>query len=164
MSDQCEHSGPHGQCHNSRVDGSAFCDRHSNEAERIKGYRLSSPELRERYEHHASATLASVRQEIILLRAMIEDRLSLATNEAERLVAFKAVRPALVDVVKCVDTLTKLEQQTSVVLGKEALAALSGKIISILSGALADVPDHDRIIDLVAKQIAAAIADAHNEG
>ena len=73
------------------------------------------------------------------------------------------VRPALVDVVKCCETLTKLEQQTSVVLGKEALSALGGKIIAILSGALTDVPDHDRIVDSVAKQIASAIAEARNE-
>lgn len=165
MSDQqCEHSGPQGQCHNERIDGSRHCSRHSNEAERIRGYRLSNPELRERVEHHSgSASLESVRLEIGMLRALIEDRLALANNAAERLSAFQSVTPTLVSVVKCVEVLCKLERQTSVVLGKEALSELAKQIVKILTEELDGVPNHDSIVDKVASRIAGAIASARNK-
>ena len=163
MADQCEHTGSRGKCSAPKVEGSDYCAKHSNEPDRIKGYRLSSPELRERFEHHAgSALLESVRDEIILLRALIEDRLDAAASVAERINAFNTVRPALVDVVKCVETLSKLERQNNIVLGKEALQALNKEIVTILIGELETLPNYESIIDRVASRIASAIAKARN--
>lgn len=164
MADKCEHTGTRGQCSDPKVDGSEFCAKHSNEADRIKGYRLSSPELRERFEHHSRSDLfSSLRQEIDLLRAMIEDRVSQADSPAERIAAFNAVRPALVDVVKCVETLSKLERQNNIVLGKEALSWLSKEIINILIGELEQVEGYERIVDRVAQRISKAIAESRNQ-
>lgn len=162
MSNQCEHSGPQGQCHNPSVDGSDKCAKHSKESDRIRSYRLKGT-LRERFEHHSSADLlTTVRDEIHLLKSLIEDRLDLAESPAERLVAFQTVRPALVDVVKCFEILTKLETATSVTLGKEALSELGKEVIKILTEELEGVPNHDSIIDSVAARIAASISDARN--
>lgn len=164
MADKCEHTGTRGRCDLDSVEGSQFCAKHSNEADRIKGYRLSSPELRERFEHHSRSDLfSSLRQEIDLLRAMIEDRVSQADTPAERIAAFNAVRPALVDVVKCVETLSKLERQNNIVLGKEALSWLSKEIINILIGELEQVQGYERIVDRVAQRISKAIAEARNQ-
>ena len=163
MSDQCEHSGPQGQCHNPSADGSDKCAKHSKEKDRIQSYRLKG-QLRERFEHFSSASLLkTVRDEIVLLQSLIEDRLDLADSPAERLVAFQAVRPALVDVVKCFETLTKLEAQTSVTLGKEALSELGKEVIQILTEELKDVPNYDTIIDSVAAKMAASISNARNQ-
>lgn len=162
MSDQCEQSGPRGQCHHPKVDGSDFCGRHSNEADRITGYRLSNPELRERVERHGSVNPSSVQNEIALLRGLIEDRLELVTGPAERMSAFLSVTPQVVSLVKCLETMHKLERQSSVVLGKEALAGLQKKIILILTNELSEVEDYESIVDRVASQIAQAIAGARN--
>ena len=162
MSDQCQHSGPHGQCHNPRIEGSDFCSRHSNEAERIKGYQLTDPALRERFEHHGRSTLEQIRQEIHLLRVIAENRLNSANNEAERLAAYSFVSSTLVNIVKCEETITKLEHSNSVVLGKEALASLSSDIITILTEELKDVPKYDSIVDAIARRMAAAIAERRN--
>jgi hypothetical protein len=141
-----------------------FCLRHSNEKDRIRGYRLSNPELREQFEHFNSVDLLkTVREEVVILRSMINERLNSIQNQSEMLAAFNIVRPALIDVVKCIEILTKLELKTSVVLGKDALSTLNGKIIKILSGALEGVPDYDRVVDSVARQIASAIAESHNQ-
>jgi hypothetical protein len=146
------------------VDGSDFCARHSNEADRVRGYRLSNPELRERVEQHAGeASLESVRNEIILLRALIEDRLEMASTKAERLAAFQSVTPTLVNVVKCCETLAKLERQNSVVLGKEALMGLGKQIIHILSEELDGVPGYDSVVDRIAARIAKTIAESRNQ-
>ena len=164
MADKCEHTGPRGRCDKDAVDGSNCCGSHSNEAERVKGYRLTSPELKERFEHFSREDLfSSLGQEVRLLRAMIEDRMCQAVTPAERITAFNAVRPALVDVVKCVETLSKLERQNNIVLGKDALSWLSEEIITILIGELEQVPDHERIVDSVAQRISQAIADARNQ-
>ena len=164
MTDKCEHTGTRGQCADDAVEGSRFCAKHADESDRIKGYRLSSPELRERFEHHSRSDLfKSLRQEIDLLRAMIEDRVSQADSPAERIAAFNAVRPALVDVVKCVETLSKLERQNNIVLGKEALSWLSKEIINILIGELEQVEGYERIVDRVAQRISQAVADARNQ-
>lgn len=164
MADQCEHTGKRGRCTAPKADGSDFCLTHSDEADRIRGYRISNPELRERFEHHSRSDLfASLRQEVDLLRSMIEDRVSQANTPAERINVFNAVRPALVDVVKCIETLSKLERQNNIVLGKEALAWLNKEIIQILIGELAEVPGYETIIDRVAAKLAAALANARNK-
>lgn len=163
MFDKCEHTGPQGRCTQSPVDGSVYCKRHCKEADRIKGYRLSSPDLKQRFDHHADSLLESVRQEIILLRALIEDRLSLAKTEADRINAFNTVRPAIVDVVKCVETLQKLERQNNIVLSKEAIMKLRKDIVDILVSELEHLPNYESIVDGVARKLAAAIAGAKNE-
>lgn len=130
----------------------------------MKGYRISNPELRARFEHHEKASLDSVRIEIAMLRAMIEDRLEMVgDNQAEKIAAFQSVTPTLVNLVKCVETLSKLERQNSVVLGKEALANLGKEIIKVITEELEGVPNHDSIVDSVASRIATAIAETRNQ-
>lgn len=163
MPDQCQHSGPHGQCHSPSVEGSDNCDRHSNETERIRGYRLTDPVLRKRFEEHGTSTLEQIRQEIQLLRVMAEDRFNLAQSPGERIAAYQFVSNTLVNIVKCQEVVTKLELSNSVVLGKEALASLSEDIILILADELQDVPKYDTIIDAIARRMADAIASKRNE-
>ena len=165
MSDQqCEHSGPQGQCHNDRVDGSRFCSRHSSEAERIRGYRIANPELRKAVEYHSqSASFDTVRDEIVLLKGIIEDRLSMGNTEAERIGAYQSVTPTVISLVKCYETLSKLERQTSVVLGKEALTFLQKEIIEILTSELKNTPDYESVVDRIANRIASAISEARNK-
>lgn len=164
MADQCEHTGSQGQCSRPQVDGSRYCSKHSDEADRIKGYRLSNPELRERFEHHNRSDLfASLGQEVALLRAMIESRLEEVSGPADVINALNVVHKPLVDIVKCAETLSKLERQNNVVLGKEALAKLNKQIIEILIGELEQIPNSETIIDRVASRLADALANARNE-
>lgn len=164
MADQCEHTGKRGQCSAPKVEGSNYCLTHSDEADRIRGYRLSSPELRERFEHHSRSDLfKSLRQEIDLLHAMVEEQLADCKTPAERINAFNKVRPAIVEIVKCTETISKLERQNNIVLGKEALAWLNKEIISILIGELSPIPNYETIIDRVASKLADALANARNQ-
>lgn len=164
MADQCEHTGSRGQCSRPSVDGSPYCQKHSNEADRIKGYQFSDPELRRQFEHHSRSDLfSSLRQEVDVLRGMINARLNQIENPAEMITAFNAVRPALVDVVKCIETLSKLERQNNVVLGKEALSWLNKEIIAILVGELEQVPNYEPIVDRIARRIATALAESRNQ-
>ena len=156
---QCEHSSG---CRHPRVDGSTFCARHADEADRIRSYRLNG-RLAERFEHfRGSSIYDTAAQEIHLLRAMIEDRLMVDDSPAEAMNAFRTVTPQIVNLVKCIETLSKLERQNSLVLTKDSAGRLADRIVEILTGALADIPNSEPIVDRVASEIATAIAEAHN--
>lgn len=138
--------------------------KHTDESKRIKGYRLTDPELREKFDHHNDeASLQTVREEIVLLRAMIEQRLNMATNKAEKEAAFQIVTPAIAKVNTLVESLTKLARQTSTMVGKAALHKLGADIVTILTEELDGVPQYDEIIDSVAARITQAVKEARNE-
>ena len=164
MSQRCQHSGPRGQCSRPAVDGSNFCLSHCKESDLIKGYRLADTDLRQRFDElSAMDSIETVRQEVRLLRTLIEDRINLARNEAERITAFQVVHPAISTLNKLVESLGKLERQTNEVLDKGALTKLSDDIVTILIEELCDIDGYTDIIDRVASRIAGAVAGARNE-
>ncbi len=119
--------------------------------------------MRAAFEHHGDSHLEQIRQEIQLLRVMAENRFNEANSPGERIAAYQFVSNTLVNIVKCEETITKLELSNSVVLGKEALASLSADIITILTEELQDVPKYDTIVDAIARRMADAIAARRNE-
>ena len=164
MSEQCSRSTPSGMCNQPSCDGSDFCQKHSKESDRVRSYQLSSPELRARFSHHAdSDSIETVRDEVILLRSLINDRLNLARNEAERIVAFREIHPAIATLNKLVESLCKLEKSTHLVLGKEALNRLGDEIVNILIEELSLVDGYTDIVDRVAGRIATVISEARNK-
>lgn len=161
---RCQHSGPNGQCSRPAVDGSEFCLQHSKESDRIRGYRLADESLRERFNQMKSENgLETVRDEVRLLRAMIEERTNMARTEAEKIVAFQVIHPAISTLNKLVESLSKLERQTNAVLSKEALNKLCEGIAQILIEELKEVDGYTEIVDRVAARISDAIAEARNK-
>lgn len=164
MSQRCQHSGPRGQCSRPVVDGSKFCLSHCKESERMRGYVLSDEGLRQRFDDmSAMDSIETVRQEVRLLRALIEDRVNLARNEAERITAFQVIHPAISTLNKLVESLRKLEIQTNEVLGKGAISKLGDEIVTILIEELCHLEGYTDIIDRVAARIADSLAAARNE-
>lgn len=161
---RCQYTGRRGQCNHSSIDNSQYCSRHSNEEHRMRKYRIQNPDLQERLGHHDDeASLKTVEQEIVLLRSMIEDRLNLAENKAERLSAYSVVTPMIGQVNKLVENLGKLRTSSSTLLNKEALRKLGDQIVHILVEELRGVPESDTILERVAERVADAIAEAKNE-
>jgi signal transduction histidine kinase len=129
----------------------------------LRSYKLSDPELRARFDHHAdSDSIETVRAEVVLLRTLIDERLSLARTEADKIAAFQVIHPAISTLNKLVESLCKLEKSTHLVLGKEALNRLGDKIVTILIEELSEVEGYTDIIDRVAGRIAAAISESRN--
>ena len=165
MSQRCQHSGPRGQCNKPAVDGSDFCLTHCNEADRIRAYRLTDPNLRRRFdEMSSSTTLETVRAEIDLFRTLMEERVNIAKTEAEKIVLFQQMPSAMAALNKLVDSFTKLERQSHEVLGKGSLNKLADEIAVILIEELTAIgEDYTNIVDAVAGRIAGVIAEARNE-
>lgn len=163
MRKRCQHTGPLGPCNQFAIDESDYCERHSKEKQRKVNYLLTDPELRKKYAHHSRAeNLETIRQEVVLLRALINERLNLARTDAEKISAFNVIHPALSTLNKMVESLSKLERSSGVVLEKEAIRNLGNQIIDILIDELKDIPNRDSVIDRIAHKIAKAIADAQN--
>jgi len=161
---RCKHTGTRRQCQFQAIEGSVYCAKHSNEADRVKGYKLQDPELRARFEELGREdSLDTIKQEVLLLRILIEDRLNFCKNAAERTTALQGVTSALATIDKLVNSLCRLQRVSSLTLDKPALSRLSTRIIEILLENLGDLPDRDEIVDRVAAEIAQAIVDARNE-
>lgn len=161
---RCRHTGTRGNCPQVAIEGSVYCAKHSNEADRLKGYRLQDPELRERFEQLSrDASLDTIKQEVLLLRALIEDRLNFCKNPAERATALQSVTSALATIDKLFNSVVRLERAASITLDKPTLGRLSEKIIEILVRNLGDLPDRDEIVDRVAAEIAQAVVEIRNE-
>jgi len=143
------------------VDGSDFCLKHSNEADRIKGYIITNPDLKSRFDYHADS-VETVGQELRLLRALVNDRLELAKTEADRINAFQYLHPAISTINKLVESLDKMKRQTDTVLEKEALYGLNREIAKILVEEISKLDTTGEIVERVATRIASVIAGAHN--
>jgi hypothetical protein len=128
------------------------------------GYRIADPELRERVEWQSRQPLIdSVRKDIHLLKGLIEERINLDDSPAGKMNTFNRVTPTLLKLVGAVETLTKLEERTSVVLGRAAIEWLGDRIIAILTEAFDGMEDRRPIVEKVAREIAQAIAEARNQ-
>lgn len=128
------------------------------------GYRVTDPELKQRLVHFSQdELLESVREEVILVRALIEERHSFAKTQAEKIQVFPQIIDATSKLEKLVTSLAKLERQVSQVLDKPTIQKLGRKIVEILTRNLKDIPDRETIVDAVAREIAQAVMEAQNE-
>jgi len=160
---RCIHLGRRGQCTLPKVDNSDYCSKHSNEKDRMTRYRIQDSSLRERMTRHAEGgVLATVVDEVILLRSLIEERLELAQSKAEKEAAFSVVTPMVAQVNKLVENLAKMRKSNSEVLDKDSISRLGDAIVTILIDELNDIHDRDTIIDKVAERIASTIVEAQN--
>ena len=135
--------------------------KHSNEGDRIKGYIITNPDLKSRFDQHADS-VETVGQELRLLRALVNDRLDLSRNESDRVNALQVLHPAISTINKLVESLDKMKRQTDLVLEKAALMTLGEGIGEILVEELGNLDESGELVDRVAGRIATLIANAHN--
>lgn len=127
-------------------------------------YRFTDPDLKERMDRHSTSKLIeSVREEVVLVRSLIEERRNFAQTQAEKIKVFPEIIDATSKLERLVTSLARLERQTSQVLEKPAIQKLGKRIVEILTGNLDNLPDRDSVIDRIAKEIASAVLEAHNE-
>ena len=116
----------------------------------MAGYRLTSPEIFDSFEHHSGGTLNSLKSEIILLRALLEDRLNLCETPAERMSAFPVITNALATLAKMVDTLQKVEIQSNRLMSVEQVEAFVDSVVAIVA---AELPSDSDLVDRIVTRI-----------
>ena len=161
---QCKRTGRFGACQYPAIHGSEYCQRHTDPNQETMTYRFTDPELIERMDRHSTSELIqSVRDEVVFMRALIEERRNFAQSQAEKIKVFPELMDAATKLEKLVTSLARLERQTSQVLERPAVQKLGRRIVEILTENLKETPDRDSVIDRIAKEIAKAVLEAHNE-
>lgn len=112
--------------------------------------------------HNDEESFQSLKQELVILRMMVEETLEGATSTPEKQAAFITVTPWVAQIQKLVESLTKLSQTTSELVSKEALHRLAEQWVHILSQEMENVYDRDDIIDRVAKRLTETVMDLRN--
>jgi hypothetical protein len=158
----CLHSGQNGSCPRLAATGSLFCDRHTDEQMMVRDFLIEDADLRAKFETHKASDLYSLQNEVALLRTMIYDRLNMAKSEAERIVAYREIGTWMGTIDKLVNSLNKLEKETSQVLTKEAVLAIGRAMVQVIADEIKALPDHEQVIDAIAVRIVPLIENATN--
>lgn len=159
---KCTRSGPNGSCPLDAVEGSLFCEKHSNEAALRSNYVLADAKLAEKLSSKPGDVIYSLRDEVTLMRAMIEDRLNMAKSDAEKLVAYNQVAAWIGTVDKLVNSLNRLEKEVNSTLTKDALFEVARKLIQVIVEEVQHLPGHENVIDAISHRVVPVIEDASN--
>lgn len=160
---RCQALGGAGQCQNKAEPGLKYCCMHggSNQVEqkKIRNYELTK--LQARLERHAdSPQLKSLREEIGLLRMLLETQLNKCETDIDLLTHSQSIGDLVCKVEKLVVSCHKIETGLGQVLDKTTLMTFASKIIDMLGTQLKDQPD---VLDRLASDILTLVKTIHLE-
>ena len=159
---RCQGQMPDGnQCRNKTIPNGTRCPAHGGGLERkyqevksFKNYNLAKHQYK-LDEKLDSTGIKSLRDEIGILRIILEDRLLKAFNNHELILHSGPIAELAVKIEKLVVSCHKLEASMGMHLDKAAILTFASTIITIISGYLKD----DNRLPLIADDIIASIKD-----
>lgn len=161
---RCKYTGRRGQCTNASLDGSEYCRKHANENDRIFGYYIRDPELRDGLDRRADDSgVETVEGELGLLRQFLENKLNSATSRAEMEAAQTVASDWVMKINLLSQNLNKQKALASEVLGRAALERFAQEVITIVAEEIPDIATREEIIDRVAARIAGALMETRNQ-
>jgi len=135
---RCQASAAQGQCPNKAVEGSKFCMCHGghkaaarNKEERMKNYRLGKFHARAA-ELGNSDGINSLRDEVALLRMLIEEKIKFCKDEHDLLLISGPISDLIIKVEKVVSSMNKLEDKLGNTLNKEKIIQFAQLMIEII--------------------------------
>jgi len=150
---RCQAVTSRGQCDNLVAPHSNFCIVHGgNKAgERVallelRNYRLTKYHARA-HQMAESSDVKSLRDEIGILRMMLEERLNSIKSPMDVMIQSQPVSELIGKIEKVVLSCHKLEERTGQVLDKQALLQFASEVITVVSDTLGDSPDVEKIAD-----------------
>jgi len=156
---------PTGQCPAPAAENSTFCQNHGpiTPHQGLKHYLITNKLLGQSPErHNAVDEIKSLREEIVLARALIETRLNLSQNETELISSMGILHSYLTTVQNLVQACFKMDQSLGNLLDKAAVLSLAQDMVGIISEELGDIPGKDVIVDKIAGRLLTAIGDSKN--
>ena len=151
--ERCQASGKYGQCPYTSCDGSQYCPRHGGNKEpqaqqqqeanmyRIKRYETRLQEL------SSSPKIKSLREEIALMRALLEELFGRIRSDNEILIYQQRIADMIMKIQQLVTACMKLELKIGDTLDKNQLIKYTESIIEILSTHITDPTILDNIIE-----------------
>ena len=162
---RCTGQTDYGQCWNVSEEGDHRCRAHrgkkSGRSKRV--YLLHKAQYEKRLtELSSDDQLISLREEIALIRMLIEERMNLIGNENDFLSAFGPVQQALLTVEKLTKSLHQMEQSLGNLLSKSAIVKLGQSLSQIIVEELRDVPGYEEVVDRINERMLVSIAELQN--
>lgn len=148
-----------------RIMPSSYCHLHgaNKTIEAQKSKSLSNYHLtkwRAKLERHAaSPEIKSIREEIGILRMMLEEKLEQCNTPMELMIASGPIADMVLKIEKCVTSCHKLEGSMGQLLDKQAILQFAGEVINIIS----DIVTDEAKINAIADKIMATVGRIGDE-
>lgn len=153
---RCQNVGSRGQCYNLAVEGGKFCLVHggnktiqAQKAKELRNYRLTRNKVR-LIELGNSSGIKSLRDEIAILRMLLEEKFNAITNTNEMILESGAISDLVLKIEKIVTSCQRLEEKTGTMLDKAQVMAVADQLIDIVTK---HVPDTN-IVEAMSLEIA----------
>lgn len=162
---RCQRTIPGGQCCKPALEGSEYCAIHTQgTGNELRHYLLTNRMIGDSARRHAAAEeIKSLRDEIAIVRAIIETRLNSVTTEAEFAAAMPSIHSFIIAIEKLVSSCHAMETKLGQLLNKNSILTLARTMIQIIADNLGpDIPGRDEIVDKIARDIYKAVMTQEN--
>lgn len=159
----CEYTNSSGPCCENALEGSKFCATHDRNFQKTikRQYMLTKAKYRQRYSEFAeSPEIRTLRDEIAVLRMVMEERLNMIQNESDMLAACGQIAAMAVTIEKLVKSCHALESRLGTLLSKSTLLGVANDIVKILLEELAGIDNYEDIVDRISERILKVITSA----
>lgn len=162
--DRCQATIPGGQCQKLAIPGKKCCQTHARRVDPLRCYVLTNKTIGDTARRHAGADeIKSLRDEIALMRALVELRLNAINGEVEMIASAPGIQQMILGIEKLVSACHTMEIKLGNLLDKNALITLAQKIITIIDTEIGpDVTNRDEIIGRIGEQILDSIMKQEN--
>lgn len=166
---RCKGTTKDGQCRYLSVEGSEYCNYHNGadrggrrfKEEKRERYLIDNQQLRESYLRQRDDThYLDLKDEILLVQAVLERRLNSIKNEADMQMAVGHVTQLVKQLESMKLNLMKIQQQLGLVLGKDELRVLARNIAGILDEELDGIEDKEDRIERICERMILEIESA----
>lgn len=159
--ERCQGTRPFGQCSNKRMEGSNYCPAcGGNKAvdaasmESVRNYRLTKwqGKLNKMAD---SSVIKSLREEIGILRIMLEERLNMCETQTDLMMHSSSISDMVLKIEKVVTSCHKIDNSMGQLLDKQVLLQYAQDVITILTTEIQD----KLVLDCVANKIINLLGD-----
>jgi hypothetical protein len=145
---RCQSNNSRGQCQIAKAPGSDYCilhggHRNNQKKQRLNNYRLDKWHQRVN-EMANSDGIKSLRDEIGILRMVLEEQLNQIQDATQLIVMSHAISDLILKIEKVVFSCHRIEKSMGDLINRSDVVNLASQIIGILEAELADVQDDGR--------------------
>lgn len=164
---RCQFVTHNGQCQCVAVEDGKYCKIHGGVGEEIsvqnqslRNYQITMAKMRQRTgEMVESSGIKSLRDEIALLRYMLETIINSCQDEHELLLKSHQISDMAVRIEKLVASCHKLENSMGDLLDKQAILQFSSQVVNVIAETLHDVADGDKLTNQISERIIKLMGD-----
>jgi hypothetical protein len=162
---RCKSSDGPSQCERFAEPGSDCCAKHggvdhTNEKS-TRLYLLAKADSQKRLLELADhEEIRSLREEIAIVRMLIEQRMNMIKNDTDLLVHSGAINSLVLTIERLVKSAHTIEQNLGILLSKSAVIALGQTICKIIVEELDGIENYEEIVDSIMTRISTSIAVA----